>query len=389
MTEISASIFISYASPDRERVLPFFDWLEKQDFNVWIDCRRIKPGQNWDFEIKFALDKATVVLMFISKNSYIRRGYVQRELKIALNKLSEKLIDDIYIIPVRLDDSVQVPEELKGIQYISATDSQCREQIADALHHQLERLGIERREIQEKEEIYWTSEIKREEFDGIPGYEVEIEFLEFRSNKYSNVSEIGEYIKGDLLPSFFQHREDKFAPSPDTLNYGQDKYRRTNTYEAHCNEPVIVGNIISVRYSVYWYGAGAAHPNSHFQTYSFLLEPLILIKAIEDIFIDSDIAFKTIQTEVRKQLYAIRLNDGDSYEDEELTPKTIDDGTKEWSNFSSFVFQLDEIEFLFAPYQVAAYAYGSYSAKIPYELIVKLMKNEYVSSLGKEYLNYG
>ena len=85
-------------SPDKEKVLPYFDWLEKQGFNIWIDYRRLKPGQNWDFEIKLALDKATIVLMFISKLSYDRRGYLQRELKLALDKLSEKLIDDIYII---------------------------------------------------------------------------------------------------------------------------------------------------------------------------------------------------------------------------------------------------------------------------------------------------
>ena len=388
MTEISHSIFISYASPDREKVLPFFDWLEKRGFNVWIDCRRLKPGQNWDFEIKLALDKATFVLMFLSKLSYDRRGYLQRELKLALDKLSEKLIDDIYIVPVILDNDVQIPEQLKGIQYISASDSQCLELIADALQHQLERLGVERKEIQEKEEIYWTSEIKREEFDGIPGYEVELQFLTFRSDKYSNLSEIGEFIKGDFLRSLFQHREEKLSPMPDSFNYGQDKYRRTNTYDAHCEEPIIVEKIISIQYLVGWYGAGAAHPNYHFQTYSFLLEPLILIESLESIFNDSEVAFNTVQIEVRKQLYAIRLNDGDSYEDVELTPETIDDGTKEWSDFSAFVFHLDGIEFLFAPYQVAAYAYGSHSAKVSYKSIIKLMKNEYVSNLGLDYLLY-
>ena len=88
------------------------------------------------------------------------------------------MIDDIYIIPVLLDNKIQVPEQLKQIQYISANTPQCQENIAEALNHQLERLGIEKRETQEKEEIYWTSEIKKEEFEGTPGYEVEIQFLE-------------------------------------------------------------------------------------------------------------------------------------------------------------------------------------------------------------------
>jgi len=55
MAEDVYLIFISYATPDQERVLPFFEWLEKEGFDVWVDCRRLKPGQNWSFEIQRAL----------------------------------------------------------------------------------------------------------------------------------------------------------------------------------------------------------------------------------------------------------------------------------------------------------------------------------------------
>ncbi len=362
--------------------MPYFNWLEKHNFNVWIDCRRLKVGQNWDFEINRALDKATFVLMFISKLSYDRRGYLQRELKIAIDKLSEKLIDDIYIVPVLLDDDIQIPEQLKGIQYISANNSQCHEQIADALQYQLERLGIEQKEIQKKEEIYWISRIKREEWDGIPGYEVELQLLEFRSDKYPNVSEIGEFIKSELLPNLFRHREDKFIPNPETFNYGQEKYRRINNYEAHCDEPSIVEKIISIKYSVYWYGAGAAHGNFHFQTYSFLLEPLFLIESLEHIFSDEDTALKIIQIETRKQLNESIVGNHSDSENLDMTTNWINEGTEEWKDFSSFIFHSDGIEILFPPYQVACFADGTHSARVSYELVVNLMKNAYVSCLN-------
>ena len=102
-------VFISYATPDRDRVIPYYNWLRERGLDAWIDCRSIRPGQNWDFEIKRALDKSSFVVAFISSNSYNRRGYVQRELKIALNNLSEKLVDDIYIVPVIFDDDVGIP----------------------------------------------------------------------------------------------------------------------------------------------------------------------------------------------------------------------------------------------------------------------------------------
>ena len=75
----SDSIFLSYASPDKDKILPFFEWLDKEGFNVWMDYHRIMPGQNWDLYIKHALEEATIIISFISKNSIDRRGYIQRE----------------------------------------------------------------------------------------------------------------------------------------------------------------------------------------------------------------------------------------------------------------------------------------------------------------------
>ena len=69
-----------------------------------MDKRRLKGGQNWDFEIKRALQKATVIVVFLSSNSVDRRGYAQREIKAALDQAGDKLIDDIYLIPVMLDE---------------------------------------------------------------------------------------------------------------------------------------------------------------------------------------------------------------------------------------------------------------------------------------------
>lgn len=90
MTESDSSIFISYANADQSRVTPFCDYLVNQGFNVWIDCRCLKPGQNWEFEIRREIDKAAFVLIFVSQNSFDRRGNVQRELKLAIDKLNEK-----------------------------------------------------------------------------------------------------------------------------------------------------------------------------------------------------------------------------------------------------------------------------------------------------------
>ncbi|MES2405824.1 MAG: TIR domain-containing protein [Pseudomonadota bacterium] len=362
-------IFISYATPDRERVLPYYSWLKENGLDVWIDCHSIKPGQNWDFEIKRALDKSSFVVAFISRQSYNRRGYVQRELKIALDNLSEKLIDDIYIVPVILDDDVEIPDQLKGIQCISDSDGQCKEKVSDAITFQLGRLGIQTDQMQRKQDIYWHTKTLQESWDGLPGYEFEAQLLSFTSETYPNAHQAGEYLQGHILNQLFQHRLGKLSQAPDFHNYGQDKFLRTNTYDAHCGDPKIKGRVLSVQYAVHWYGAGAAHPNFHFETFVFALDPLARIHALEDIFLEPLEALKKIQDEARSQLNA-EFFEHSNDDAQSLGKDWIERGTEKWSDYSAFVFSENSIDLLFAPYQVASYAEGAKFAEVPYETIV-------------------
>src|SRR5262245_44845946 len=113
MANDNHTIFISYARPDQETALELYEWLTKRGYSVWIDARKLKPGQNWDHEIRRALDASSFVLIILSKNSKDKRGYVQREIKIALDKLYEKLVDDIFLIPVLLDGMAEIPDQVK------------------------------------------------------------------------------------------------------------------------------------------------------------------------------------------------------------------------------------------------------------------------------------
>jgi len=374
-------VFISYATPDRERVLPYYTWLKEKGLEVWIDCQSIRPGQNWDFEIKRALNKSSFVVAFISRHSYNRPGYIQRELKIALDNLLEKLIDDIYIVPVILDDDADIPEQLKGIQCISDSDSQCKMKISDALTFQLGRLGVQIEQTQRQRDFYWRSTVLQESWEGLPGYEFEARLLSFSSEKYPNIHQVGEYLRGHVLGNLFRHRADKLAQSPEIYNYGQDKFRRTNTYDAHCGDPSVKGRVITVQYAVHWYGAGAAHPNFHFETFSFVIEPLTLISSLEDIFVDPSEALKVMQEEIRRQLLLPAL-DENSDEMGGLDQEWVIRGTASWSDLSAFVFAGNKVDLLFAPYQVASYAEGAKFAEVPYEAIVHLIRPEFRSALA-------
>lgn len=385
MQDQSPQVFISYANADQQRVIPFFESLEKDGFNVWLDCKKLKPGQNWDFEIKRALEKSSLVIAFLSETSIGRRGYVQRELKAALDKLNEKLIDDIYIIPILLDEHLSIPEQLKGIQCIPANKPDCLQQVKDALTYQLGRLGLETQRVQHKEEVSWSYQTLREEWDGLPGYEIELQFINIQSSKYININEISAYIKGDLLKSLFSARSNKLDQMPDIYNYGQDKFRRTNTFDAHSSEPSIVGKVLTVQYAIHWYGAGAAHENMHFATYSFVMDPLCHIPELSAIFKSPEDAFSRIQKFVRQSLKSERLGENDEYS---LDPEWIDRGTESWSDLSTFLPKEAGIDFLFAPYHVAAYACGPQFALVPYREFIDYMRPEYICAFGIEHIAY-
>ena len=80
-----------------------------------MDKMDLLPGVYWDDEIRKALKTSQFIIIFFSKFSVSKRGYVQREFKLALNVLEEIPKNQIFVIPVRLDDT-QIPEEFKSIQ---------------------------------------------------------------------------------------------------------------------------------------------------------------------------------------------------------------------------------------------------------------------------------
>jgi hypothetical protein len=368
-------VFLSYASPDRERVRPFCEQLKAAGFGVWIDYERIKPGQNWDYEINRALSHATFVVAFVSKKSVDRRGYVQKELAVALNLRAEKLIDDIYLVPVILDDDLTLPRQIADIQHIRASEPDCRGRIADAINHQLAKLGGRRRALEQQGGLTWRIARFNESWDGFPGYEIALDYIELESDRYSDVGLVGDYIKGQLARSLFSHRQSRFDQAPPVYKDRADKYWRTNTMDAKCGPPTLIGDALSVLYSINWYGAGAAHSQQGFFVYNFFLSPVTLIPTLREVFADGNAAFDAVQTIVQSRLLTL------DFDGHRLDQTWVKEGTKDWDKLSTYIFSPEGVNVLFPPYQVSAYALGSHVVTIPYNKIIHLLKAEYAKAL--------
>ncbi len=66
----------------------------------------------------------------------------------------------------------------------------------------------------------------------------------------------------------------------------------------------------------------------------------------------------------------------------------VEGGTEKWADFESFAISEGGIDLVFAPYQVAAYAYGPRSVILAKDDIHELLRPEIAAALGWEGLRW-
>jgi formylglycine-generating enzyme required for sulfatase activity len=135
-----ARVFLSYAREDEAQVRAVYRRLRDAGFDVWMDKINLLPGQRWQQEIPQAIRHSDFILLFFSQNSVAKRGYIQREFRLALDTLEEMPPDAIHTIPIRLDDC-QIPEQFHHLHWSDLAEEGEFERIVQAL-----RLGMEQRQ---------------------------------------------------------------------------------------------------------------------------------------------------------------------------------------------------------------------------------------------------
>ena len=91
--------------------------LTEEGFDIWLDEAKLVGGQDWQMEILKAVRSSHIVLVCLSKNAVSKVGFVQKEIKYALDVALEHPEDDIFIIPLRFENC-NVPERLKQWHWI-------------------------------------------------------------------------------------------------------------------------------------------------------------------------------------------------------------------------------------------------------------------------------
>jgi outer membrane protein assembly factor BamD (BamD/ComL family) len=110
-------VFLCHASGDKPQVRTLYKHLVLEGVDAWLDQEKLLPGQNWKLEIPRAVQEADVVVVCLSNKSITKEGYIQKEIRFALDVADEKPEGAIFIIPARLEDC-RVPEKLSRWQWV-------------------------------------------------------------------------------------------------------------------------------------------------------------------------------------------------------------------------------------------------------------------------------
>jgi hypothetical protein len=83
-----------------------------------MDRRKLLPGQNWPRRIEEAIASSDFFVACFSCSSVNKRGTFQAEIRHALERARHVLLDEVFLIPVRLDDCRVPPRIQRETQYV-------------------------------------------------------------------------------------------------------------------------------------------------------------------------------------------------------------------------------------------------------------------------------
>jgi ubiquitin-protein ligase len=127
-----ATIFLSYAREDVGLVSSVIASLEKKGHSVWVDNKDLFPGQNWKYEINKAIKKCDFFIACLSNKSISKRGFVQTELKTALEIYQQIPEGSIYLIPIRLNNC-PIPDSISDTHCLDWFSKDADKKLSEAI----------------------------------------------------------------------------------------------------------------------------------------------------------------------------------------------------------------------------------------------------------------
>ena len=137
-------VFLCHAIEDRPATRELYKKLAAEPWiQPWMDTEDLLPGQDFDLEIYKALRDSDAILICLSQTSVTKSGYLNKEIRRALDTADEKPEGAIYIIPVKFDDCTPSFEKLKKYQWVNYYEPGAHERLIKSLRLRAEVLKID------------------------------------------------------------------------------------------------------------------------------------------------------------------------------------------------------------------------------------------------------
>jgi hypothetical protein len=133
------SVFLSYASEDRDAARLLRDALPGFGLEVWHDESELGGGEAWDQKIRRQIRECDYFMPLVSAQTQSRlEGYFRREWRLAVERTLDMADDHLFLLPLVIDDTDQavarVPEKFLTVQWLKvpagrptpALESLCR-----------------------------------------------------------------------------------------------------------------------------------------------------------------------------------------------------------------------------------------------------------------------
>ena len=361
-------VFISYAREDSDKVVELRSHLGVRGYSPWMDKFDIIGGEDWERAIVRAVRQCDFFLFCASRNSVNKRGAIQREIKEALDVWKERLEDDIFFIPVRLEPC-DIPGQIRRFQWIDLFEPDGLRQIERSITAGLTRL----------ESPNSTTEIRIENkairMDEANIYAIDATYPELQPPVAPGIAAINAALSSFATQLVYRFKKEVQGFSGEAH---LPPNRPANTLNLSYICDVIADDLVTCQFTRYLYFFGAAHGNTLTTTFNLRRRPFLEL-SLHDIFPGGDVSVQEISTFCISDL-ARQLG----------TERAADPMQRDWlsrgagpqvKNFSKFLLRKTGVLFIFDPYEVASYADGRKEVLFPIERVAELLDPEITAIL--------
>jgi repressor LexA len=111
-------VFLCHSSGDKLSVRKLYQRLNACNVDPWLDEEDLLAGQDWEYEIGKAVRETDVVIVCLSCGSINKTGFMQKEIKFALDVADKQAEGTIFLIPLKLEEC-EMPERLRRWHWVN------------------------------------------------------------------------------------------------------------------------------------------------------------------------------------------------------------------------------------------------------------------------------